>query len=495
VISKRRSGRAGFRKNRNNRQHPPIKMEKQETEKAQNKRKRPPQTPPPKTPITRPSDISYTPSPSPAPYQLSPLLTKTGEDSPTSLLSPHSTRTESKRRRTELNLTSPIPTQPHIQVDPEITTELHQVSPLAPWGDDPPYGPPLTGEQHETVPQNPTNLVEINPQKNAEIMARFAAMTGRDLASSQTTHTALQNKYIDARMPPIHDEHPLGPLEAIAPDQLQAWLEIPTGKLLARPFDIDVHFQPHHNRIAKELMAAVKDITGAANVSVAAPIKNRNGVAKARHPIAFLIHDLSANDVSHLESRSVWATRDFAFQISPIPPGRPCLLFTIEGLTTNSRERVHNLVIDTWKDPTSIAFLSELLSQTPEEKQQETRNEITAFVDSVQVQCLSCGVKGGGVDPYFNIYAAGDTIKEAETWIDIRNFFRGRTYKSPLLGKGTAKGSTFYCTLCHGKDHPRGMCPFLAVKGWEVGLQNRKRGRPPYSRRVEESADRDRRWR
>ncbi|KAN0112050.1 hypothetical protein V8E52_007967, partial [Russula decolorans] len=68
--------------------------------------------------------------------------------------------------------------------------------------------------------------------------------------------------------------------------------------------------------------------------------------------------------------------------------------------------------------------------------------------------------------PRFRVYASGDTIDEDSTWCRLRNYFASRDYKVKFQNPGTNLIPERPCTLCHSADHPRGLCPFPSLTGW-----------------------------
>ena len=83
---------------------------------------------------------------------------------------------------------------------------------------------------------------------------------------------------------------------------------------LARPFDSHVHYQPNHHDIAMDLISAACEITGSSEAMVATPIKEKGD--QGRHPITFLIHNLTQLEVHTLLSRPVWSSNVITFQVS-----------------------------------------------------------------------------------------------------------------------------------------------------------------------------------
>jgi hypothetical protein len=226
--------------------------------------------------------------------------------------------------------------------------------------------------------------VEPNTQKNAEMLARLMATSERDMVRSTSPSDPPQNTYLNAEMLHIHDEHPLGLLEGIAPPQIKDWMEVQTGKVLARLLDRVAHPVRDNEKYAKNLMIAVKNITGSKSVSVAEPQRDRNN-RSTKPPLTFLIHDLTTNEALLLQSQSIWANKEWAFQISPIPPERPSFLFTIEGMTTESTIHVKESVLQVWRDPTSAMFLNQIVNKSPEEERETITNQILSYLNSIDI--------------------------------------------------------------------------------------------------------------
>jgi hypothetical protein len=291
-------------------------------------------------------------------------------------------------------------------------------------------------------------------------------------------------------MPEIHDIHPLGPLEDVSTVQAREWTKLDSpGKILARPFNPLVHAQRYHDEIANDLLTAIKEITDAPRVSIGKPTRGPQVQDNPRFPMAFLIHDISANDAELLTGRKVWAGPNITFEAITFPPPRPTYLFTLRGLATSSEENIKNIVLDTWKDSISFAFFDKIVANSPAQFTIPLSQEIISFVDSIQIKPVDIKQEGGRDDPHFNIYTQSSALSSAEIWMDICTFFRSRNYISSTLGCGHVTPDAFYCPVCHGKDHPRGLCPFPKLPGWKEATTpprneyEQPRERPPRARR------------
>ena len=315
--------------------------------------------------------------------------------------------------------------------------------------------------------------MDVDEQENEMILARLvAANKGFTHENGNDPAKPCLTNYTDADMPTIHDEVPLALLEGLSKDQLIKWLQTLTGKVLARPFDTEVKHQPNHVEIAKSLIAAANEITGQANVAVAAPIRDKNNPDVRKHPITFLIHNLTPSGVRTLIDRKVWSSSDISFQISPLNPEKPDFLFTLTGLLAPEPSHVQNLLEAACRDSVTESFVKDLVQRTHLWKRPQLSLDLENFLNSISVTDLGIKSKGGKNDPHYNVYADSKTIKDDQTWSEIRDFLKMRAYPSHLYGRGAAKKRPFYCSLCHGSDHLRGLCPFPKIPGWNGGKRH-----------------------
>ncbi|KAH8987218.1 hypothetical protein EDB86DRAFT_3082336 [Lactarius hatsudake] len=208
--------------------------------------------------------------------------------------------------------------------------------------------------------RNSEVTVEVDEQENAKTMARLLAATERAINEdpSNASNPPI-DKYTKGQMPEIHNSDSMTLLAGLDGTQIQDWLDIPTGKVLARPFDTDVNYQPNHKNIAKLLLVAAKEITGATTATVATPMRDRNDARGRgrRHPITFLIHEISKKDTETLLERCMWSSRDITFQVSPVNVKRPDFLFTLTGFSTNKDDHILTGLTERWNDHATNATI------------------------------------------------------------------------------------------------------------------------------------------
>ena len=147
----------------------------------------------------------------------------------------------------------------------------------------------------------------------------------------------------------------------------------------------------------------------------------------------------------------------------------PNFLFTIQKFTTLNDKEALKAIMEIWNDETTTTFFNGLVNQAKDQDKQAVTEGILNFLKSTYVTRLDTKTEGGRRDPQYNVYANGQLIPSNNLWFEIKTFLKGRIYKSKDCGRGRVKDTNYKCGLCHGCDHPRGLCPFPKVKGWNGG--------------------------
>jgi hypothetical protein len=141
-------------------------------------------------------------------------------------------------------------------------------------------------------------------------------------------------------------------------------------------------------------------------------------------------------------------------------------LFTLKDLSTMLEQDVYELVYTVWHDDHSADFLATIVDSSPDETRLDAELALRTFIASMYVTRLDVKGRGDVPAPRFNIFANGSIIQDDYTWCRIKTFFANRIYSSLLLGRATPQPAPSTCGLCHSVDHPRGLCPFPNVIGW-----------------------------
>ncbi|KAH9029990.1 hypothetical protein EDB84DRAFT_1439214 [Lactarius hengduanensis] len=314
------------------------------------------------------------------------------------------------------------------------------------WFDQTPARP--EGGTRESEPNNAQeNAVEIDEQETLRLLhASWQPQTPPFDLDNGTAFPNPLDKYTQGPMPDIHDEDPATLLEGLDRSQIKSCSTLPPENQT-------------NNASRKPSWQQRKKSQGAANVAVAPPNRDRSGPETARQASPDHLPDPRP-----IEERCRDLTRK-----ESMPPE---ILFTLSGLATQKEEDIAPILATTWNDPITNALLQKLARKAPEPRQNDAMSRLVKFLESTVIQRLDIKTEGGKDDTHFNIYADGDIIEDDESWLELRKHLRSRLYKSNLYGEGAATKEDYICGLCHAHDHPRGLCDFPTIPGWNGGGRN-----------------------
>ena len=221
------------------------------------------------------------------------------------------------------------------------------------------------------------------------------------------------------------------------------------GKVLVRPFDTQVHYQPNHHSIAMDLISATCEITGSLEATVALLVKDKS--EKGWHPITFLIHNLTQLKVHTLLSQPVWSSNEIAFQVSPVMTMCPDFLFTILNFTTLNDNKVVQVIMDIWNDTSTSAFFDGLVKQAKDKDKQAIMSRILNFIKSMHIAQLDTKKEGGKWDPQYHVcYIFGlllCLLYADYHWDCIVSLSRSLHKASTLILVPTHHDLCYHCTI------------------------------------------------
>jgi len=167
-----------------------------------------------------------------------------------------------------------------------------------------------------------------------------------------------------------------------------------------------------------------------------------------------------------LLKREVWSSMAFTFRVTTLDPVSPDYLFAITNLTTKSKPEVKEVVRKVWDSENTSDFLETIIDTYPDDKQDTVSKNLADFAKSMWVDMLDTKKPGGAAAPTFNVYAKGNFINDDGLWCTLRNFLATQTYALQFQDPGMAGTDLHHCSICHSIEHPRGLCPFPNVTGW-----------------------------
>jgi hypothetical protein len=290
---------------------------------------------------------------------------------------------------------------------------------------------------------------------------------GNKVSTNTNTNTAKDpiEKYTPqpAKKPEIHYSHPTAAFDNIDIDQVCSWENLPGVKLLAHPFGHEVRTPELQPDIKMKVFSAIVEITQSNKIGFYAP---KRGASPRETPTVFLIYNLTEPQRQILLNREVWSSKAITFRVTTMEPVRPDYLFSIRGFTTKSEDEVKEAVRHVWSGKIPQNLLTALRQNLPEALHHKTEMILQNVTDTLRIKRLDTKNPGDASAPTFNIYIQANIIHDDGLWYLLRNHYAAQEYALPFQQPGHTSANLFHCTICHNIDHPRGLCTFPKVEGW-----------------------------
>lgn len=302
--------------------------------------------------------------------------------------------------------------------------------------------------------------------KKSIISDRLVEVANDRSASDKHPARIAIDRYSPGPMPLIQDATPTSIFDNIHISTIKEWEACPGGKLIAIPFDPNARYPESHEFIKARILTAAAEIISAQEISVVAPKPSEEAEKKNWTPTSFLIYNISDEHTHTLLERKVWSSKAITFRVAPFETTCPTFLFTIRGFTTTAMNDVFEMVRRVWDSQTTKNFVSELLLDSPARERGKIGLEIEHLLTSMSLLRLDIKETGSTLHPRFNIYADCASFSDNKVWTKLRAFLFTTVYISAIQGRATLEKIPFRCSCCHGVDHPRGLCPFPNLQGW-----------------------------
>ncbi|KAH9014104.1 hypothetical protein EDB85DRAFT_1899346 [Lactarius pseudohatsudake] len=247
----------------------------------------------------------------------------------------------------------------------------------------------------------------------------------------QQIHPPQRPRQVHSRPPPPLSTTPTPPRSS----RTSTWTSSPSGRaiktdgLLAHPFDADALKSTTHEATRELIFTAVSEITKSLEVEVSAPMPGNAAESNGKpQPPNRLLH----------------------------PPGKHRHYYYPTSLGLQQHENVYHLPHQ----------------RRPGGQKRGERKLHWGY------SLTPCGSKDSTFDalatrwyPASTSTADSSAIPIDEVWIRLREYLVTREYHAHMQGYGITDASPYHCGVCHGADHPRGLCPFPDTPGWNWPLK------------------------
>ncbi|KAN0127802.1 hypothetical protein V8E53_011839 [Lactarius tabidus] len=307
----------------------------------------------------------------------------------------------------------------------------------------------------------------LTPSTKPSLFARLEEVTSNQADNEQHPACNAIDRYHPGPMPPISDASPTSIFDHIDLALIREWDTHLGGKLITIPFDPEVRIIEYHNYYHTRILTAVTEIITTQEASIAAPRQSKKVASKSKIPTSFLIYNITHKQADFMLQRKVWSSRAITFRVALLAMTCPDFLFAIKHLSTIRVKDVFPIVMGVWNSDKTRNFVTALINSTPEHKRAKTAHDIDRLLSSMNLSRLDMKEPGNNLCLCFNLYADSSDFTNDKTWDRLHSFLLDADYISPMeADPATTEQIPFICTCCHGVDHPRGLCPFPVLTGW-----------------------------
>ena len=143
-------------------------------------------------------------------------------------------------------------------------------------------------------------------------------------------------------------------------------------------------------------------------------------------------------------------------------------LFLIRDFTMTAMSK--EMIRRVWDSQAMKNFTHRLLLDTPPSKRGKVTLEVEHLLETMSILHLDIKEVGSTLHPQFNIYtdiyADCANFSNDKAWSRLRSFLFTTAYIHAIQGHMTLEKIPFCCSCCHSVDHPRSLCPFPNLQGW-----------------------------
>jgi hypothetical protein len=215
------------------------------------------------------------------------------------------------------------------------------------------------------------------------------------------------------------------------------------------------------------LKDVIGDILGHTNAKVTAPIAASIPTNIDYAPYSYLIRNISTEDAAKLTLRQCWATTHIGFLVYTAEAIMPSYLGAIQGFSMTDDDDTSallDLVRRTFRESEISSIISGALEPAPAEAGANPMKRAHDIIDTLAIRVIHIRSQGGSLRPFANLYLKWP-VDNDEAWSQLIAVVANTSYQDSLLGFGSYYAG-WTCTICHGADHPSGLCPLPLLPGW-----------------------------
>jgi len=249
--------------------------------------------------------------------------------------------------------------------------------------------------------------------------------------------------------------------------QITAWMNLAGPLVFLQPLSHGFYPSAIAQEIVGVLQSTIKDLFGCEKPKVTAPMASSTPVSIDHAPYTYLLRNIPAEVATTLLEQRCWATEKIGFLVYTTEAIMPTYLGAIEGLNTTDDddvEEIRELIVQTLSQGEVGTTIAEISTCNPDLANLEVPERVNRVIGTLRINMIGIRASQGTLRPIANVYLNCPFESDMD-WNRLLNAVAKTKFKHSLLGIGTIlRGWT--CTVCHGADHPSGLCPLPSVPGW-----------------------------
>jgi hypothetical protein len=249
--------------------------------------------------------------------------------------------------------------------------------------------------------------------------------------------------------------------------QITDWMNLPGPHVFVQPLAHGFYPPPIAQEIVGALQSTVKDIFTCENVKVTAPMASSAPTNLDHAPFTYMMRNITTDIAKALVSQRCWATEKIGFLVYTTDPITLQYLGAVEGLNATDKEdvaQIRELIARTLYEMDTGLIIAEISASDPALSKLEAHQWAAEVIKTLRINMINIRAQGGLLWPIANMYI-DCPCESDEDWSRLVDAVAQTKFKHSLLGTGTIHCG-WTCTICHGVDHPSGLCPFPTVPGW-----------------------------
>ncbi|GBE85931.1 hypothetical protein SCP_0804550 [Sparassis crispa] len=259
--------------------------------------------------------------------------------------------------------------------------------------------------------------------------------------------------------PNIYAEHPVFFFNNLARDQLSRWGANDVLRVAITSWEASANDPEIQQRWLVVVPKVVAKHHNNATIQLGIPCVAVETSRLNQPPFAFIGFGMTEELKCAMVAQFCYSTPKITFFVHKISWDFPTFLATFEGFSNLSHEQIVELIQRHFADNATLNTLIHLVGAD-----NDGRVRIQRTLNSLTIKFLDIKVRGGLPSLAVNVYADSPS-DELQTWELWCTYVTQLTFPTAFHGTGKARPN-FHCTGCHGCDHPRGLCPFASLPGW-----------------------------